>query len=923
MQTRVRVPPRFERPWLHGRDVELAFLLDMLDRAANGMGGASIVRGDAGIGKSALLGAVVERARDRAMTVLSTRGVQSEAHLPFAGLHQLLSPLMPRLDELGGVQRSSLLAAFGLEDAGIADPFRIALAALELLADAASDGPLLLVADDAQLLDAPTVDALTFVARRLGADPIVALFAVRGEAIAGAGLDELPVAPLDRPAAEALLRQCAPDLSASTRERVLREAAGNPLALVELPAAMRSIDEDARPLPDMLPLTARLERSFAARVEDLPAATRTLLLAAAIDPACGLRELLAAAGTVAGRPLPVETVDPAAEAGLVDVDASGHVLFRHPLMASAIHQAASFADRVRVHDALADALDHLPDRQVWHRASAAVGVDEPLSREVERSAERALQRGAPAMAVGVLRRAAELTADPARRGALLLRAAELAGELGQRGVVADLVNLADLAELGPIERARLAAVGEIVALGDLLDAGRLRSLIDVADRAHDAGGPDVAVDVLWRAASRCFWGGAADAAGAPIVAALDRTGIAPDDPRRLAILAYSQPVSHGAEVLRRLADRAPDGMDATEMRFLGSAALVLGDFPVSSSCLAAAAAAYRAEGRLGLLARTLATRSWGQMWVGGWDQVLADLEESSRLAAETGEQLWAITATVGKAMLSALRGDSESAERTAAEVQGIPLLAGVRFILVATQQTRGVAALLAGRADPAFDHLLRTFDATDPLYHPSMSTWGLSDLVDAAVLAGRTDAVRPLLEEVELRGTRLPSPMLQLNLRYARAVIADGDAAGPLFDAALAADLSAWPLARSRLLLAYGTWLRRERRSADARGPLRAARDGFDALGATHWGQRAREELRASGEASRRRAAFARDNLTPQELQIATMAARGMSNREIGQHLYLSHRTIGSHLYRVFPKLGITARSQLPGALLETAGEPG
>lgn len=253
------------------------------------MGSASIVRGDVGIGKSTLLGAVVERAREQAMTVLSTRGVQSEAHLPFAGLHQLLSPLLARLDELGRIQRSSLLAAFGLEDAVIADPFRIALAALELLADAASDAPLVLIADDAQLLDVPTVDVLTFAARRLGADPIVALFAVRGEAIVGAGLDELLVSPLDRTASEALLRQCAPDLAASTRGRVLREAAGNPLALVELPAAMRSIDEGAWPLPDMLPLTARLERTFAARVDDLPAETRVLLLAAAIDPRVSCR----------------------------------------------------------------------------------------------------------------------------------------------------------------------------------------------------------------------------------------------------------------------------------------------------------------------------------------------------------------------------------------------------------------------------------------------------------------------------------------------------------------------------------------------------------------------------------------------------------------------------------------------------------
>ena len=448
------------------------------------------------------------------MTVHSTRGVQSEAHLPFAGLHQMLAALLPRLDELGVVQQRHLLVAFGLEEAESADPFRIALAALELLTNAASDGPLLLVADDAQLLDAPSIDVLTFVARRLAADPIVALFAVRGEAIADSGLDELHLAPLDDATSAALLRKHAPDLPRSTEERVLREAAGNPLALVELPAAMRSIDQDAGPPPDLLPLTARLERAFAARVEELPAETRVLLLAAAIDPSCELRELLEAAGSVVGHGLSVEAIDAAAEVGLVEVDATAHVHFRHPLMASAIHGTASFAERVRVHEALAAALDHQLDKQLWHRASAAVGIDEPLSGELEQSAARALQRGAPAMGVSRLRRAAELTADPARRGSLRLRAAELAGELGQRGVAAELASLADPADMGPVERARLIAVGEIVALGDLSDAGRLRSLIEGADRAQDAGARDVAVDLLFRAASRCFWGGAEDETGA-------------------------------------------------------------------------------------------------------------------------------------------------------------------------------------------------------------------------------------------------------------------------------------------------------------------------------------------------------------------------------------------------------------------------
>ena len=312
----VAVPSPDRASDLYGRDVELALLSTALDRATTGKGGARIVRGDAGVGKSRLLEAVIDQARERSMTVLSTRGVQSEAHLPFAGLHQSLAALLPRLDELRAVQQRHLLVAFGLEEAESADPFRIALAALELLTNAASDGPLLLVADDAQLLDAPTIDVLTFVARRLAADPIVALFAVRGEAIADSGLDELHLAPLDDAASAVLLRKHAPDLPRSTEDRVLREAAGNHLALVELPAAMRSIDQNAGPPPDMLPLTARLERAFASRVDELPAETRALLLAAAIDSSCELRELLQAAGSVVGHGLSVEAIDAAAGLGL-------------------------------------------------------------------------------------------------------------------------------------------------------------------------------------------------------------------------------------------------------------------------------------------------------------------------------------------------------------------------------------------------------------------------------------------------------------------------------------------------------------------------------------------------------------------------------------------------------------------------------
>ena len=374
--------PRADRASvLLGRDAELVQLSALLDRATTGTGGVCVISGDAGIGKSSLLEVVVERARAGSMTVHSTRGALSESHLPFAGLHRLLAELLPFLNELGVVQQKNLRAAFGLEEGEFADPFQIALSALELLTSAAADGPLLVVADDAQLLDAPTVDVLTFVARRLAADAIVVLLAARGdEAIGGSGLEELHLTPLDGVASLALVRQQAPDLPPHTQERVLRMAAGNPLALVELPASMQAIDQDASLSSDLLPLSARLERTFASRMEGLSADTRAVLLAAAIDPSCGLQELLDAAGQVLGRPVSIEVIDAAVEVGLVEVDVTAHVRFRHPLMASAVHVSASFAERVRVHEALANTLPHKPDQQVWHRVSAALGTDEALSR---------------------------------------------------------------------------------------------------------------------------------------------------------------------------------------------------------------------------------------------------------------------------------------------------------------------------------------------------------------------------------------------------------------------------------------------------------------------------------------------------------------------------------------------------------------
>ncbi len=351
-------------------------------------------------------------------------------------------------------------------------------------------------------------------------------------------------------------------------------------------------------------------------------------------------------------------------------------------------------------------------------------------------------------------------------------------------------------------------------------------------------------------------------------------------------------------------------------RLLGSAALVLGAFDLAAGFPAAAAAGLRAQGRLGHLARVLVLHAWAATHLADWNVALPAAEEAGRLAAETGEPLWAAGAQVVKAVLAAVRGDQEVADALAAAAeQAVPPI-GASFMLAIVQLARGLSALGGGRHAEGYQHLRRMFDPADPAYHPVIRCWAIGELAEAAVHSGHAAAARALLEELEPLAAQTPSPWFHVGMRYARPLLADDQDAEARFQAALSADLTRWPLARARLLLAYGAWLRRQRRVAESRAPLRAAREAFDGLGALPWGERARQELRAAGEtSSHRRTPQAWDQLTSQELQIAQMAAGGLSNREIGQQLYLSHRTFGSYLYRVFPKLGITSRSQLRAAL--------
>jgi hypothetical protein len=442
------------------------------------------MRGAAGIGKTALLEVTLSEARSHGYKVLVTAGVESEAHLPFAGLHQLVRPISSGIDGLPGPQKAGLLTAFGMLEGPAPALFLVGLAVLSLLTDAASEAPVLLIADDAHWLDAPTAAVLAFVGRRLEADPVVLLAAIRDgfpTPLLAAGLPEIELEPLDAATSARLLDAHAPDLAAASRSRVLREAAGNPLALVELPRALRSTPHgDSRALAGVLPLTDRLQRAFAARAAELPEMTRAALVVAAANDGIDLLEVLAATARVAGSAVATDIFEPAVAAALIGIDETS-IRFRHPLVRSAVYQTAPLGQRQAVHRALAEVLANAPDRRAWHRAASIVGTNERAASDLEAAAGRAQQRGATAVAISAQERAAALTEDPLLRAGRLLVAAEMGFELGQPELVGRLLDAAERLELRPRDRARILWLRDIFSDGVPGDAGEVRRLVDCAD----------------------------------------------------------------------------------------------------------------------------------------------------------------------------------------------------------------------------------------------------------------------------------------------------------------------------------------------------------------------------------------------------------------------------------------------------------
>jgi DNA-binding CsgD family transcriptional regulator len=903
---------------LVGRDRELAVLVAMIDQIGD-RGGSILVLGEAGVGKSSLLAAMAEYGRTAGLQVLEATGVETEAQLPFAGLHQLLRPVLGSLTELPDVQRRAIEAALGAQSAAPPERFMIALAALNLLADAAATKPVLVLADDVQWLDRPTQEVFAFVARRISADAIVVAAAARSSdnvPLAAAGLTELNMGELDEDSARALLAAHAGDLAGADRERILAEAEGNPLALIELAAALRTAVKDGLDQPrSSLPLTARLERAFAARLPDLPQTARDAVLIAAVDSADDLQEILTAASLLGASQIGATALEPAAAMGLIRLD-ERHVRFRHPLVRSSVIAAETPARRQAANLALAEALTDDPYRSIRHRAQAITGPDDRVADELEATQVTSLRRGSVTEAIWALERSAELTTDLSVRGRRLLLAAEHAFGLGRADLVDRLLARAARLPLSMLDQARMEWLREIFHDGVPGDPARVLELCRMAGQALTAADTDLALNLLLGAALRCWWSDTGPEARQCVVTAVEKIYRPADDPRYLAVLAVADPLGQGTRVIESLYAVVLEGVaDAADLWLLGMAAHAVGEPERAADFLARAESKLRDDGRLGLLSQVLTLQVLDNVELGDWGKAESALLEGRRLALETGQPIWDIGTQALTAIMAALHGDNGLAQSVAAAAEHAANGRRLNDLLSCVQLARGIGLTTASEYGAAYEALRRMFEPGDAAFHATERFHGVMFLAEAALHAGRAAEARDIIRALEGDAKATTSATLHRHLSYARAVLAPGDEAEGLYRQALHSDLVRWPWLRARTELAYGSWLRRRRRVAQSRTYLRSAQTTLDLIGARSWAEQARAELRAAGERTLSAAPAALSTLSAQELQIANLAAQGLSNKEIGQRLYLSPRTVGSHLYRIFPKLGITSRAQLASRL--------
>jgi hypothetical protein len=822
-------------PGLVGRRIECELLTGLLAGGRTD-GGATVLVGDAGIGKSALLAEFGRRAQADGFAVLQAAGVEAEAQIPFAGLHQLLAPAWPWLTELSKSHQDALLAAFGLQEGPPPDRFLIAQATVSMLEARAERGPVAVVVDDVQWLDPQTQEVLAFVARRVTARPVVLLGAMRSGhpgPLLTAGLPRLEVSVLDDGSAIELLDQHAGDLTGPERRRILLSARGNPLALLELPVSWRAGDGSL--YDEQAPtLSARLEQAFAGRIGGLPQVTRDLLLIAAVDSSDQLGEILAAARLLGQEAVPVEALEPAVGAGLLRT-ADSRVEFRHPLVRSGILQAEPLTRRQAANAALAATVADEPYRQIWHRAQSIVQPDDTVADQLEANVSVALARGAESSAVRVLERSAQLTKDSARRGHRYLLAAQHAFALGRADLVDRLVQAAAITDLTDVDAARMQLLRE--AFDETPgDANRVFELCENAIQAGQVGDDDLALRLLLSAGLRCWWADTGPAARARVVTVARSRQDLQRDPRLIAALAVAEPVSQGRLIFDLLPGAAAGaGDDGDGLRLLGMAAHAIGDEPRAADLLSRSEALLRQQGRLGLLPQVLSMEVQIRLELGDWGAARAAAEEGRQLAADTGQPIWSTGTLVCDARAHALRGDLAESLRLAAEAELTASQRRLNDLLACVQLARGTALLHAGEWQDAYAALSRLFDPADPAYHQRERFAGLMLYAEAAVRAPQAVEARVVLSELEDVARTTPSPILHAHLLYARAVLAEEAEAGDRFADARQADLSRWPWIRGKLDLAHAEWLRSQGRHTEARAQARSARRQMRQIGAESW----------------------------------------------------------------------------------------
>ncbi|TMR92701.1 LuxR C-terminal-related transcriptional regulator [Nonomuraea basaltis] len=894
---------------LYGRQAEQAVIGELL----KGRSGALVVRGEAGIGKSALLESSVASARVR---VLRVTGVESEADLPFAALHLLLRPVVDHIEALPPQQAEALRGALGLGGATRGDRFLVGLATLSLLVELSAAGPVVCLVDDAQWLDGESADALLFAARRLHAEPVAVLFAAQEGGFPARGLPELRLGKLDTEAAQKLLAEQAADLPPVVRDRLVAEAEGNPLALVELPHLLTAEQRKGALVPlsfsfdTAQPVTDRVLTGFRDRIAALPDTTRSCLLVAALDHHDELDVIARAVGLLGAD---LADFAEAERAGLVRVGPGG-IAFHHPLVRTAVLLACDIAARMAAHRALAETVDD--DRRAWHLAAVTRQPDEDVAGKLEGLALRARQRGGQAAVSAAYARAAELSADPGQGVRRRAAAAEAATEAGLWQRAGELVDRArHQAEATTLKGSVLAELAYVRARLEI-EAGRPLEGVRLLHEGAEAADDLLVRLSLLSMAGYYTWASAAHPDQLPLARRSEE--LCPDGDGLPAVV---RTINHAfrlvleGDAVTTLTYPVPDQADRipSELRFVITfQAIVRADHDGMLAGATGLVEECRVQGRLGRLPQAMTLLAIAQLLNGRHPSARATVTAGLALASDVGQPMWHGYLAALHAWLSAVAGEEEQCEAMAG--QAIREADHRRWMPAACWAEYALGALDfgLGRYEAMLDRVDRAM--AGPTRHAFLWRYSWPDYIEAAVRVGdpqrARDRLRRYTEWAEATGRAAPLAVLH----RVRALLAPDSEAGALHERALALHGEGeQPFDEARTRLVYGEWLRRTRRRAEARGQLQAAMEAFDRLGAVPWSDRAAAELRATGH-SLPDHACAGDPLgvlTPQELQVVRLAVTGASNREIGAQLFLSPRTVASHLYKAFPKLGVSSRAEL------------